>query len=458
MKHKVDILNLEWETDSRDSNIVDPVLVSLEDRYGYTVQRASIWQYFSKILWYRPRILLIANDIGATPNFLAFYFADKLGIQTISLISEGLPQNGKNKEKLKDLDVDFFWGNNIKHIKVWDLKLLWSELSKKRCLSAVPGAEQFNLKVSGGTGFDRYHLLKFDKKEWIKKNSLHSHKKFILIVGYGFDTPYFMNIYEDNLFDWLYSQRLIVREIYDALIKRNPEIFFILKNHPGSACPPDGEFAGIAEKYDNAMELRKGVATDSLINVADIIIAFDSTVCMEAWLLDKPTILVNPCGTEFPRPRLHEGSVIVQNNVELQNLLDEYYTTGEIQSFAVKKEKRSECIEELIQFGDGANYLRASKLINDYLTEHKSKKASITGVILIEMFLRILRDFATILIEKTALGFLKKDMKYLYQKRRKLYNKKLRQSSVNQYREGINKFENTHKELVDNIICNYMGE
>ena len=50
MNHKIDILNLEWETDSRDTTITDPILVSLQDRFGYSVKTDSIWYAFYKIL------------------------------------------------------------------------------------------------------------------------------------------------------------------------------------------------------------------------------------------------------------------------------------------------------------------------------------------------------------------------------------------------------------------------
>lgn len=465
MKHKVDILNLEWETNSRDSNIVDPVLVSLEDRYGYTVKRASIWHFLSKILWYRPRILLMANDIGSTLNVDAFYFADKLGIQTISLISEGLAINSKNKETQKELDIDLFWGNNKKHVRVWDLKLLWSDLRKNNILKSVCGAEQFNLKVSGGTGFDRYHLLKYDENEWLGENSLSSFtfKKIILIIGYGFDKLPLLNSDEKlgrdkEQLDWLYSQRIIVHDIYEKIVANNPDIFYIFKQHPGVIHSYDTELAGLGDKYKNAVELQKGVDIASLISRADIVVAFDSTVCMEAWLRgNKPTILVNPQGIGFQRSGLYEGSIIVKTDMELQQLIDEFYTTGKVQSFEEKKEKRNEWIKKLIQFGDGANYLRASKLINDYLLEHTSKSASMTGAVWIKVFLRLLRELAEVLVEKTFLGYIRKETKSHYLKRSSLYNEKLRQVSVSKYREGIKEFENNHKKLVEDIIYNYIG-
>ena len=62
---KCDVLNLEWGSNTRDTNIVEPVLISLEERYGYKVIRSSIWYGLFKILRYRPKSLIISNDTGA---------------------------------------------------------------------------------------------------------------------------------------------------------------------------------------------------------------------------------------------------------------------------------------------------------------------------------------------------------------------------------------------------------
>ena len=81
LKYKTDILNLEWETDSRDTNITDPILVSLEDRFGYNVKTDSIWYAFYKILKYRPKVLLMSNEVGAVENYFICRFAYSIGIK-----------------------------------------------------------------------------------------------------------------------------------------------------------------------------------------------------------------------------------------------------------------------------------------------------------------------------------------------------------------------------------------
>ncbi len=72
LKYKTDILNLEWETDSRDTNITDPILVSLEDRFGYNVKTDSIWYAFYKILKYS-HVLSMAFFLRLGVLYLAIF-------------------------------------------------------------------------------------------------------------------------------------------------------------------------------------------------------------------------------------------------------------------------------------------------------------------------------------------------------------------------------------------------
>ena len=127
MKHQVDILNFEWATDSRDTNITDPILVSLRDRFGYTIAAESIWYAFCKLLKFRPKLLLMSNEVGAFENYFICRVAYALGIKTVVLISEGLNYECKSEEEQRRLEIESMFGHNTGHKRIWDLKLLWSE-------------------------------------------------------------------------------------------------------------------------------------------------------------------------------------------------------------------------------------------------------------------------------------------------------------------------------------------
>ena len=217
MKHKVDILNLEWETDSRDTNIVEPILVSLEDRFGYSIKRDSIWYAFFKILKYRPKALIMSNEVGAVENYYVCRFAYSLGIKTMVLISEGLNYECGTEEEQKKLETELLWGHNREHRKIWDLKLLWSENTRNSIYKYVEDSRNLNLKVSGATGFDSYTLLEFDGKDVLQKFEKQRYKKVILLVGFAFDLYPTYDLdklhMSKEVVEWLYGQRFHVRDI-----------------------------------------------------------------------------------------------------------------------------------------------------------------------------------------------------------------------------------------------------
>ena len=166
-RHACDILNLEWETNSRDENIIEPVLVYLEERYNLKIIRDSIWYGYFKLLKYKPKMLLISNENGAVENVIIMMLAHYMGITTVSLISEGLNYYSE-KYTESEYVKEQFWGHNKKKEKIVDLKLVWSETTLSKFHKYVDEILDYDVRVSGATGFDRYKLLTFiDKKDFL---------------------------------------------------------------------------------------------------------------------------------------------------------------------------------------------------------------------------------------------------------------------------------------------------
>lgn len=460
MKHKVDILNLEWETGSRDENIIEPVLVSLEERFGYTIIRDSIWYAFFKLLKYRPRILVMSNEIGAIENVCICRFAYAIGLKTIVLRSEGLNFECIDEKEQKRIERVFFWGNNKEQRRIWDMKLLWSEQARSAIYRYIEGSEEFNLKVSGATGFDSYRLLEFSGDGILNVYGKEKYKKVVLLIGYAFDLYHLFDsdvipMSEETL-KWLYRQRIPVQEIYKELIECNPDILFILKHHPGSINLEDTEFSDIMGKYDNTMVIHKEESIRNLLAVSDIVVAFDSTVCLEAWMLDKPTVLVCPEKGEFSRSWSYYGSPVVNDATKLHNMIKEYYTNGKISEFDSLSVKRKEMIEMQIQYDDGFNYLRAAKLIDEEIKKKRNHPKD-RGIVKIAAR-RFIREACEYIIEKQPWGLIKKKSRKAYIERGRQYNKKDRELNVNKYKKGIEKWEAAHIQQVYDILDNFTGE
>lgn len=462
MRRRVDILNLEWATDSRDTNIVDPVLFSLHDRFKYSVVCDSIWYFLLKLLWYRPRVLLISNDVGATINVNAFRFAKFLGIMTVTLSSEGLHYQSLKPAMQKEFNNALFWGNNSLRKNYSDLKLVWSIAIKREFLRDVDQSKEYNIKVSGATGFDRYTLFPSFRVSKEQKRIKSKYSKRILLVGLGFDT---LNsnlgnrekngVCDDELIQ-RFNFRTQVRDIYRTIIEKNPEVLFIIKHHPGSVNLEETEFEGL-DCYENTEVYHREINIMELVGVSDFVIAFESTVCMEAWLMGKITVLVNPPGTAFTRSNLYKGSVIVDNAEILQKIIEEYYNDNRILAFDELANKRYEILEDQIQFYDGANYLRAAKLIDDFIKSNPIEKVHFNKNDLTQIVLEFLSEIKGAFVEFTVIGLLNKKARLARKSNSTMYNKVVRKKNLRNYGKAIRVFEKKHHALVEEICGFYKG-
>lgn len=468
MKKKVDILNLEWESNGRDANIIEPVLVALEDRYGYSIVRSSIWYGVIKLLYYRPKVLLMSNQMGAINNYTIFYIAHKLGIITIALISEGMPVRSR-KDKEKNVANIFFWGCSPSHKRIWDLKLLWSASSRQIFFKHIQGIENYNVRVSGGTGFDRYSLFKYDSSK-IKKqmgDKLNQYKRIVLMLGYGFD-KIMERKYDESFiltkeeWEWVCQQRIGVGAVYEEVIRNNPEVLFVIKQHPGSLASKNTEFENIVHNYENVIEIggtsrEKNFEVGKALCIADIVIAYDSTACLEAWLMGKTTILVNPVEKDYPRTSLYKGSPNAKTAKELNDYIGEYYNTGSVKDFEERLEQRRRCIEEYIQFDDGLNYLRASKLIDEQI-KLSNKKANTMNhedkKMLANEFFSEVKEW---IIANTFMGLFRKNSQKAYIRRQEGYNKEIRNGLTKKFRNAINQYEVGREQEIEKILANYDG-
>lgn len=405
----------------------------------------------------------MASDIGAVLNYRLFYFANKLGIITIPLISEGLQMETFTGRQL-ELEESWFYGDNFQKERVWDIKLIWSEYSRNMFWKYLPETKNYDLKVSGGTGFDRYKLFNYKNrkdKRIVEKKAKGGFTGTVLIVGYGFDIfnhikPEDNAVWSEKEARWLFDQRHKVREIYNETILSNPGILFILKHHPGTDYYDETEFSRLAEKHENILEIKHGGEIGSIISSCDMVVAFDSTVCLEAWLLGKTTVLVNPESERFLRSNLYQGSPILKSSKELNQCITEYFSNYKIKLFEEKKDERKKCIECQIQYADGLNYLRAAKIINDYIKFNgNGKKQKASWIFIKNMINEIFSESKQFVIEKTFIGVFKKESKKMYMQRRKNFNPMARIQETQRYRKAIKRFEIANAEVVTGVCKAY---
>lgn len=377
---KIDILNLEWSSSGRDIHIIEPVLCYLE-KEGYHVCRSSYLFPFYKIIKNRPKMIVISNNNGSISNFNVSKFAYLMGINVVTLTSEGdycILDNG-----IGDAIKSFFWGWDLAREFPVDLHLEWSSKNINLIDKYVGlSNEQFaKVKVSGATGFDRYSLLEFKTRdELLSKYNKNGFKKVIGYAAWMFDCfvdeSYWYAAtcrFSDETAKMHMQSKELVKKVLKDAIENNPDILFILKRHPGEVNYCNTELADL-EKYNNVLMLMNEEQIDDVINVCNFWMAYESTTCLEAWLLNKQTVLINPIEFTDNRSEIAQGSPVITNYEALQRDID----IGHISGFDELHETRKNIITKIIEHSDGKNYIRAGNYIIEEFKRENTRKMTLT--------------------------------------------------------------------------------
>ncbi|MBI1938246.1 MAG: hypothetical protein HYS25_08970 [Ignavibacteriales bacterium] len=327
----------------------------------------------------KPDLILQANTIGSNLYFQISKIAHEQNIPLFALISEG---NFRT-----DGSFDY-WGFNRKKKFYQSYVCCWSERTSEFLKKEIAEASQ-KIVVTGGVGFDRYTIYKFMKKEdFLHKYDKKQYKKIIGYAGWAFgkldhkrgrDELLYWGRGDENIFTWIEQQRQKVRDILKQSIENNPDILFVLKQHPQENAPerPEPVKNEMSEltHYENVVYLCAEESIHDLISVSDLWTCFESTTALEAWLMGKQTIFINP-EQDFNRDPLYKGSPLVQSYNEFQKLIDQFYLQNRIENFFDKDKElmREKLIKDIIGFGDGMNHIRASYYFQQTLKEsHDSR-------------------------------------------------------------------------------------
>lgn len=358
----------------RDVELSLPVLYMAERYYGATVDFAFSYDT-DAIRRKRPDLVFLPNTVGSNEYIAAAKYAFDNGIKVFALMSEG------------DVRTDGtfnYWGLNAERILYQERLCIWSDRVMEFFRKAEPHlADKF--VVTGHTGFDRYKVYTFPSKDEVLTASQRNYKAVVGYAGWGFGKlSYPQGRFEmlsffkgdESKMAQVESLRLEIESILRHAIESNPDILFILKQHPNES-PPTGTAPIVNEIY----ELRtypnvryEGVDTPitTLINISDVWLSFESTTAVESWALNKPSILLYPDPTFSPNIRnkgLDVAQLIASNAIELDRHLKAWVRDGRFPDFDApeKCEKRAEIIRNTVGFDDGLNHVRAGKELGNVL-------------------------------------------------------------------------------------------
>lgn len=437
MKSKTDILSFTYSSKGRDIDIVEPVLSRLEKDCNLKITRRWLLNNFVfDILRYRPKMLIQANAIGCTNHYYSCKFASMLGIKVVTFVSEG------DYRIIEDtLDTMLFgWNRELKLYE--DLHLEWSQRNIE-FFKTHKGYDSKKVRLSGATGFDKYKLLPLlSKNDFAKKYGISENRKIIGLGGWTFDFQFNPNHSTGPIFfgaelEGIKASLPEVRKGYESIVKNNPDILFIAKQHPLIINETYDEFSEIY-KYDNVIKFRTEENIYDLINVSDFWITFDSTTALEAWLIGKTTVLYNPVIKDFNRSIISQGSPILENVEELNNIVNEFYSTGKIASFEDLNSKRKQIITDVIGFDDGKNHIRAAEFIKDLFYNQVKTRIKMDLCFYLKMLILGTRNFCRTIIVNVPFFKRFKRVQQFLKSRKSLYNQEEREYYAAYYSKFIN--------------------
>lgn len=356
----------------RDVELLLPLIYHAERYLGCDVKFVFVWDIFA-VYREMPDIVILPNTVGSKWYFEVAKYAYDQNITVFALISEG---------NFRTNGTFDYWGYNTEKKYFQDYVCHWSQRTKDFLIKELPECSD-QMVVTGATGFDRYKIYQFPSKvEFLEQKGMTSYKRVIGYAGWAFG-----KIYSDigrqeivaahkelagERMAWMEKQMYAVEQVLLQLIENNKDTLFILKVHPNETHPHithenPNEIIRLRD-YPNVLYVKNEESIQNLIAVSDIWMGFETTTAIEAWMLGKETILINP-DPNFARDYAHAGSIIAKSYDEAQGYVDEFYKKNSVGEFnSVEKQAiRKGIIADTIGFDDGLNHLRAAFYLKESL-------------------------------------------------------------------------------------------
>ncbi|MFY0690143.1 MAG: hypothetical protein JXQ90_23420 [Cyclobacteriaceae bacterium] len=350
----------------RDAEIIIPLAYCFEKYLSADVRVEFIWNAFMLTVW-KPHAVILPNTRGHNLYVEIAQTAKKMNMVVLAHESEG------NFIELEDYN---FWSYNKEKLLIQEWLTTWSEHKIEYTEKQVAEEEAFRVVHTGGIGFDRYRICKFvkERNRLAKKFNIADYKLIIGYAGWAFGkihgdfkelshTKIYPNEPEKR-YQWVEDQRVYVRDILEKTIQSNPDMLFLLKKHPKESFESEtsegpNEMNELLH-YPNVYYIKNEELIHNLINICDLWMGFETTTCMEAWMMGKETVLINQTD-DFPRANQHKGSVKIRSYDQISKLLKNYHLTGKVEDFykpELSTFRRDE-INKSIGWSDGKNHLRA---------------------------------------------------------------------------------------------------
>ena len=366
------IVNCFLDNDSgRDVEILLPIVIFAEQHLNCKVNFRFPWDLHS-LNRDKPHLVLLPNIRGHHMYFRLAQICSQHNIPVFAHESEGNFRTDGSYE---------YWGYNLDKQFYQDWVCCWSERTQNFLTNLRP-EQSSKIVRTGAPGFDRYLFGKFASREsLLKKWKKEGFQKVVGYAGWAFGRIHGINrdtalihIHPDfeTRFQWAETQRKYVESTLESTIQQFPDILFILKRHPKEIFEHEtqqvkNEMIGLIH-YPNVVYIVNEEPIHDLIAISDVWMGFETTTSMEAWLLGKPTILINQ-ETDFVRTQVYKGSAIAKDTNQLQQMIVSFYQESKIAEFE-KQEleiERNKVFSSSIGYSDGYNHIRTAYFLKQSL-------------------------------------------------------------------------------------------
>lgn len=373
VKNKYKALCFLDDDHGRDVEIMIPLIYFAERELNCEVDFSFMWNIHD-IYRKKPDIILLPNTIGSRLHHRVTKYAHENNIKVFALISEGIFRTNGTFN---------YYGYNVDKVFYQDYICHWSERTKIFFDKEIPELGMRNV-TTGAVGFDRYTIYDFiSREEYLRNKGLEKFKKVVGYAGWAFGKIYnaqgreelkVINKDVNARIRWMEDQMFKVEAILRTAIESNPDVLFILKRHPNEANPTitrenPNEMIRLRD-YPNVLYITANENLHDLISVSDIWIGFETTTAIEAWLMGKQTVFINP-DPDFNRTNIYTGNPVLRTQEEFVNAINEFYKNGEIPRFYSQQHKnnREQIYRDTIGFADGMNHIRAGYYLKKSLEE-----------------------------------------------------------------------------------------
>lgn len=329
-----------WGMIGRDAEALISIIYLLRNKYNLSVEIRSIFDY-SAINCLKPSVLLTNGCTGSSQTYQVTKYATERGIYTVSLHAEGM-------FKKSNLEAHIIGWNKDKTptVKKW---YMWNKNAYRWACEAYP---QFKdaLAVSGSTLHEKYRI--FEAEDFDRDALLNNQfESTILYVGWAFDRA--GKVEDTSIQSNLQANRDYVIRCLQSIAERHGNRLLVLKYHPRTFNESRSEIGHHFDDYDNVLILHDERPFYQLVILSDIVISFDSTTMIDAWLANTPTINLYRGESaiapgDYGYANIRAGSLVPEDGEQLLQYLDEFFAYGNIEDFEGKRGIRQRVISEYV--------------------------------------------------------------------------------------------------------------